>query len=267
MGSEPRRSGLVWLTILSLAALIVLVGLGTWQLQRRAWKEDLIARIKARAVEAPVTLADPRVAAVARRGQPVGQGLAAEALAIWQAAQTPEFLRVRVQGAFAPRRDLFYYAPDPRRGPGWQVVSPFRLADGRVVLVNRGYVSEAERRGPPAAWAAPGGTLEITGRLRSPGHRAMFEPVNNVAANQWYWRDLPAMAREVLDGQAAATTVVPFFLELEASPQASARIPQPLPARVDLPNNHLQYALTWFGLALTLLGVWGAYLWQAVRRR
>ena len=127
---KPERlpaAGLLWPLALALPALAILLALGTWQMQRKAWKEDLLARISARVNQPPVPLA--------------------EALA--QSAGNLEYARVRARGTFVHGSEQLLWAPDPRLGPGYDVVTPLRLGDGRFILVNRGYVTEA-LRWPPA---------------------------------------------------------------------------------------------------------------------
>ena len=136
--------------------------------------------------------------------------------------------------------------------PGWEVVTPL-LSGDYLILVDRGLVPDAMRGQIPS-----GGEVEVTGVLRSHnGPRGFFSPDNNVAANQWYWWDVPAML--------AATPVPPGVravpLVLHLTPTAGDfSFPRPQAVTAGLINNHLHYAITWFALALALLVIATLYL-------
>lgn len=244
MIARALRAGLVWPTLLSLAGLAILIGLGTWQLQRKAEKEALIATIEARRTGEAKPVAD------------VADG----------DLKAADYQRVTATGRFVPDIVRFYYAPQPNLGPGYDIYQPFRFAAGRVVWVNRGFVPERLRE-DKAAWMAPSDEVTLTGNARRPAEPGAFTPENNPAGNVWYWRDLAGMHRSAFadgDGPEAA----PFFLVVEPETKlgdiAKAKLtdgPWPRPGVSDLVivNRHLEYALTWYGLAVTLLGVYVAY--------
>jgi surfeit locus 1 family protein len=231
----------VGLTIAVAIAFAILVGLGTWQLQRMAWKEGLLARIAAlQAAEA--VPAEPVLARVA-------------------AGADADFTRVTVRcpdplGA-APFLEL-YGLHDGRAGV--RLVSVCTVAAGpyRSLLVDRGFVPDTVPFRPPfggTGSASGPPPAEITGILRRPDHGNRFSPANT--PKLWYTRDVPAMAAAL-----KAPAPAPLFLMAETSsnPGWSELTPAPIPA--DIPNNHFTYALTWYGLAAALLGVYAAMLFR-----
>jgi surfeit locus 1 family protein len=235
-GASPRGFP-VGLTIAVAVALVILVGLGTWQLQRRAWKEGVLARIAA------------LQAAPSRPIGPVLDRLADGADA--------DFTRVTAScpglGA-APFLEL-YSVRDGQAGS--RLISACKVASARyaTVLVDRGFVADTISARP--AVAASTAPIEVTGVLRQPEHGNAFSPPNQ--PGRWYTRDVPAMAAALNAAQPA-----PLFLMAETSSNSEwkALVPAPLPS--DIPNRHLEYALTWYGLAGALLGVYAAML---LRRR
>ena len=141
-----------------------------------------------------------------------------------------------------------------RCGPGWTIVTPALTGDGRAVLVDRGQVPP-DRLGD---FPTPQGALDITGVIRQYRNgRAQFDPDNDPDKGQWFWWDIPAM----LQGSRIppSADAMPFVVQLlpDATPAAFPRAPEP---RANLRNNHLGYAITWFGLALALAAVSGLYI-------
>lgn len=238
-----RTGGLLRLTIAAAVGVAVLIGLGLWQLQRLEWKEGIIARIEARTEKKPITLE--------------------QALAL--AAERPDtsYIPVHVKGRFHHDRERYLYALSLEGEPGWHVITPLETVRGDVVLVDRGFVPEAFR--DPAT--RPQGQIEevvgVTGLVRTPEKPSLFIPENDPDKNQWFSRDLTAMSRSMFPG--ATVQVAPFFLEAKDS-DIPGGWPRGGQTRLILTNNHLQYALTWFGLAAVLAVVYGVYVWGAYRR-
>ena len=230
-----RAAGLVLPVALALPALALLIGLGTWQMQRKAWKEDLIAQITARVHQPPVALAELET----------------------RAAGGLEYARVRVRGTFRHKSEQFLWEPDPRQGPGYHVYTPLQLNDGRLILVNRGYVTEAKKTPTTRSEGQITGTVEVVGLLREPVARAMFSP-DRGSNGVWYSRDFDGIARAALGADAGKA--VRTVLDAEATPANPGGWPQGGVTRLTLPNRHLEYALTWYGLALTLVGVLAAFI-------
>jgi surfeit locus 1 family protein len=209
----------------SALGIAVLCGLGVWQLQRLASKEALLAEIAHRAEARPITLA--------------------AALAAHDNGENIDFVKVAARGSYLSSKTKFMIQTFDA-GPGWQVVTPFRSSDGIVVLVDRGVVPEAMR----TTVATPAGPVELLGLVRRHGAaRSPFTPDNDDAANIWYWWDVPAML--ALSDIPADLKVAPFVLQLLPVPGGAA-FPRPQRPNGSLRNNHLQYAITWFALALVL---------------
>jgi surfeit locus 1 family protein len=224
-----------WPTVFTLPAIAVMLGLGVWQLDRLAWKTDLIAEIQSRLAAAPAPL----------------DGVLAEAGGDLDGVQ---FRRVSIAGEFLNEHELYLAARSMNGNPGYHVMTPFRQAEGGTVLVDRGWVP-IERKLPVArAEGQLDGPLTIDGVIRvPPADKAWFQPDNEPGANMWYWIDLPAMA-----GHAGALDAAPVYLD--AGP---AENPGGFPiggqTRVNLPNDHLQYAITWFALAVSLAVIYVIY--------
>jgi surfeit locus 1 family protein len=213
--------------------IAVLSGLGLWQLQRLAWKEALLAEIVARATARPITLA--------------------AALAADDDADDIDFVNVECTGTYLPAETKFMIQTFDA-GPGWQVVTPFRSSDGIFVLVDRGVVPDTMR----ATVATPAEPVELLGIVRRHGAgRGPFTPDNDDAANIWYWWDVPAML--ALSDIPADLKVAPFVVQL-LPVEGDATFPRPQRPDAGLRSNHLQYAITWFALALVLAAVATLYV-------
>ncbi len=239
MLSRLREAGLLWPAVMSLAALPLLIGLGVWQLDRLAWKEALIARIAERTSAVPVQLAAFEAAD--------------------RDAGGAEYLHVRARGRFLHDKALYMYAPDPDLGPGFHVYVPLQLQGGKVLLVNRGFVPETLRDPKSRSPGLVEGDVEVTGLLRAAGKKGSFTPDNDVARNQWYWRDIEGMLRAAFWG--SVPEHVSYVLDADEAPTNPGGWPKGGTTLVKLPNRHLEYALTWFGLAATLVVVFLAYAW------
>ena len=205
----------------SIAALVLaaLVALGVWQVERRAWKHALIAQIDTRLHAAPVPAPGPDA---------------------WPGITAADaYRRIALDGAYQPGREVFVKAVTARGGGYW-AVSPFRSARGFTVLVNRGFVAHL-------AAPAPSGTMHITGLLRVSEPGGGFLRSNDPAGNHWYSRDVAAIVRAKHLG-----AVAPYFVDADA---ASSERGGPIGGltMVTFSDNHLVYALTWFGLAILLL--------------
>lgn len=245
MAVSARRPllGLLVPGAMTLIGLTVLVGLGLWQLDRKAWKEGLIAALTQR-------LAAPATNLPARETWPrLDQ-------------KDAEFRRVAFPAEFLHEQEALVYSagsalrPDVK-GAGYWVLTPARLLGGSVIMVNRGFVPEARKDPKARAAGQVAGVVDVVGVLRWPEPRGTFTPADDPDHNLWYVRDHAAIADAKGLGPAA-----PFYVDQEA-PVPPGGFPLAGRLQVSLPNNHLQYSLTWFGLALALAGV---FLIWAVRR-
>jgi surfeit locus 1 family protein len=231
-----QRAGLIWPTAVSLAGLAMLIGLGTWQLERRQWKEALIAKIAQRIDAEPMPLAQ------ARR--------------IWEEGGDGEYLHVVARGRFQHDKERYLYAP-AKTGLGWHVYTPLETAPARIIWINRGFVPD-DRKAPQSRSAGQvAGEVEVKGLVRGPAQKGVFTPANDVADNVWYWPDARAMTASAFGGNPIEQA--PFVIDADAKPQSPGGLPRGGVTRIDLPNRHLEYALTWYGLALTLVGVYAAF--------
>jgi len=244
--AAARRRNLVIPGLVALVALATLMALGTWQLERKAWKEALVATLTQRLAGPPAELPAP---------------------ATWDRLDrdADEFRRVTFAAELLHGQEaLVYTAGSGLRadvsGPGYWVFTPARRPDGSIVMVNRGFVPEGRRDAASRSEGQLAGTVEIVGALRWPEARGLFTPADNPQRNLWFVRDHLAIAAAKGVGP-----VAPFFTDQEA-PLPPGGLPRPGKLAPNLPNNHLQYALTWYGLALVLLVVFVVWAFSPTSR-
>ena len=255
MFTTLRQAGLLWPTLLTIAALIVLIALGNWQWQRKIWKEGLIKQLAFSVKAKPKPLSE---------------------IDLGEKPEQLRFQRVRVVGSFSGKGrsidEVHVWTPG-KSGPGWRVISPFVLdqpikVGGHVRswgLVIRGRVSQADKPIAKRAGGRAAGQRNIVGRIRL-GATNWATPEPNLKANEWYALDLESMlATFQKRGEAGnaklgkPSSALPFFIEAEKA-LAAAPAPQPDLQSVYLSNRHLEYAVTWWGLALTLVAVYLAFV-------
>ncbi|MGO9993383.1 MAG: SURF1 family protein [Steroidobacteraceae bacterium] len=227
---RPARSPLALslLGLLCLLTVAALTALGIWQLERRVWKLNLIGQITQRVHAAPIAAPGPSQ---------------------WPQVTAGDYAyrRVRVAGQYLNDRETLVHAVT-RLGGGFWVLTPLRTAGGFTVLVNRGFVPP-ERRDVATRTAGliSDGTV-VSGLLRVTEPKGAFLHANNPAADRWYSRDVAAIA-----AARSLSPIAPYFIDADATP-----VPGGLPVGgltvIELPNNHLVYALTWFTLAVMLAG-------------
>jgi surfeit locus 1 family protein len=238
--ARPRRLRTVLgLLVPAAIAFAALIALGTWQLERKAWKEALIATLSQRLAAPPGALPAP---------------------ATWPALKRDdaEYRRVAFMAAFDDDKEALVYAaasafrPDVS-GPGYWVFTPARLADGSVVMVNRGFVPQDRADPATRAGGRLAGPVAIAGTLRWPDARSWFTPADDPAHNLWFLRDPAAIA-----AAKGLKDVAPFYVEQE-TPAPPGGLPQPGKLEVRLRNEHLQYVVTWYGLALVLAVIFAVW--------
>lgn len=245
-----RRLGF---SLFTLAMVAVLIGLGLWQLQRRAEKHALIAALDERLAMAPVPLPSP---------------------AAWSALspEKDEFRRVTFTATYAPLPDAMVYSSgsgvrDDISGPGAWAFLPARLPSGEVVAVNAGFVQntmqDRAQQDRAAGRLVTGESAALTGYIRFPERGGSLTPAEDAAKRLWFVRDVPAMTRALGWGE-GGKPVAPFYVDLE-TPVPSSGIPKPGPLHVRLKDDHLQYAVTWFGLA-AVVGIAFGFWWRAQLR-
>jgi surfeit locus 1 family protein len=231
-----RDKRLLWPALAAIAGLALLISLGTWQLQRLAWKQGLVGAIQERVHAKPVTMA-----AIEDRASLGGD---------------VEYARVAVEGQYLNDHEIHLYALDSTHGPGFYVITPLRLADGSILLVNRGYVPNDLKDPAKRATGQLTGDVKVVGLMRHPEPQGTFEPNNDPKRNIWYWRDIDAMA-DATGGEPAR--VHRYILDAEADPAPPGGWPKGGTTRLELPNRHLEYALTWYGLAAALVAVFAVF--------
>lgn len=212
--------------LFGLAGTAVLIALGMWQLQRLAWKEGVLSRIEARLHDAPVALPE--------NPDP----------------EADKYLPVTVSGRFTgPEIDVL--ASRKQVGAGYRVIAAFKTEPGRLILVDRGFLPVDHRDARRETTAAT-----VTGALHWPDETDSYTPPPDRKTGIWFARDVPALA--------AALGTEPVLVV--ASSDTGDGI-EPLPVdTAGIPNDHLQYAITWFSLAVVWLGMTVLLLWR-IRRR
>lgn len=242
-----RARGLLLPSLAALVAFAVLISLGTWQMERLAWKNALVAQVEARVSEPPIP---------------------APSAGAWDDLdrREDEYRPVTAQGRFDHSREVLIYTvlPEtshPYKGPGFFVLTPLIQADGSAILVNRGFVPEDRRAPAGRAQGQVEGPVTVTGLMRFPEEANWFVPANAPERNAWYRRDPEEIGRaKGLD------RVAPYTIDADATPNPGG-LPQGGETRLSFPNKHLEYALTWYGLAATLVGVYVAFVVTRLRNR
>jgi surfeit locus 1 family protein len=245
--ARPRRrwGSLIAALIVTMAALAILLGLGTWQLQRLTEKEEIVAKLDQRLSAPPIPLPSRDAWSSLER-------------------ERDEFRRVTFPAEYLTDQEAPVYSPGSAfrpdvSGPGYWVFTPARLLGGSVIVVNRGFVPEGRRDPASRAEGQVKGVVDMVGVLRWPEPRGSFTPADKPDQNRWFVRDHLAMAEARGWGP-----VAPFFVDLEA-PVPPGGLPKPGKLQARLPNNHLQYAITWYGLAGALVLVFGFWMRQRLR--
>jgi surfeit locus 1 family protein len=247
---DPARlSRLIVPAILVLAAFSVLVSLGNWQFRRLAWKEDLIARASTRPNEPAQPL-------------PTASG--------WTSidVSADEYRPFRLSGRFLNEKEALVFTSLPVQkgpfgGPGFWVVTPFALSEGGTVFVNRGFVPHGRQLPKDRGESLSDAPTEVVGLMRPSETRGVFTPADRPDKNVFYARNVSklATAKEV------SPPVAPFTVDLTASETPPDGLPQAGETRMSFTNDHLQYAITWYGLAAVLLAVFAVYVRGRLRER
>jgi surfeit locus 1 family protein len=224
-GLDVRRAGLA---LAGLGLVAIFLALGTWQIQRRVWKLDLIDRVETRLRAAPVAPPPP---------------------ADWAHLDpdTVAYRRVRLSGRFAHDRSALVQALT-ERGAGFWVLTPLVRADGISVLINRGFVPGDRKERADRTLGETADEVTVTGLLRLPEPGGGFLRHNDPASDRWYSRDVAAIA-----AARGLTQVAPYFVDADATPNPGG-LPIGGLTVVAFRNDHLVYALTWYTLALMSAG-------------
>ena len=244
MTDALRKRGATTFAAFTLVMVAMFAGLGIWQLQRRVEKHALIAALTERLADQPGPL--PQAAQ-------------------WSmlSPASDEFRRVRFVATYQNLPDAMVYSSgsavrEDVSGPGTWAFLPARLASGETVVINTGFVpntmqdrAQQDRAVKPLVTGAP---VALTGYLRFPEAAGLLTPAEDTRKRLWFARDHLAMARALSWGE-----VAPFYVDLE-TPVPDSGIPKPGPLTVHLKDDHLQYAITWFGLAGAVAIAFGVWL-------
>jgi surfeit locus 1 family protein len=240
-------------TLAAAVALAILIGLGTWQWNRKAWKDDLIATIAARSAARPLDSAGWR-ALDCRRADAVGLAASCD----WRV--------VRLSGTFEHDRERHIFISVPRQpngigGPGYWVMTPFRI-DGEAgsIYVNRGFVPEASKAPTSRRAGLIADRVDLTGYIRTAEARLRFSAENSRERNVYFVRDPVELGMPgPSTGRTLPSDPQSFYID-QIGPPPPGGLPLPIAGKLELPNRHLEYALTWWGLALALGGVWAVFV-------
>lgn len=255
MLSRLAQAKLLLPTIFTLVGLAILVGLGTWQWNRKTWKETILATLKTR-----------------------GTGPALQATNLWPGlpchdqlntglANPCEYQPVAIRGTFDHSRERHIFTAAPQvpglgSGRGFWVFTPLLLdGSGKTVFVNRGFVPEDRKEPAKRVLGQTSQSVEVAGLYRSAQERATFDGQNDPATNIWYVRS----PNELWPPQPEGPINEMWAYIDQTGPVPAGGWPLPLAGKVELSNRHLEYAITWYGLAVTLAGVFGTYAWGRLK--
>jgi len=216
-------------TVFMLVMTAILIWLGTWQLQRLKWKEALIATVSGHMLAAPISLDE-------------AQRLSTD---------DAQYRRVTLSGHFDNSKEAYVFTTGAGGDPVYHVLTPFNTDDGATLMVDRGEIPQGKLA--PQSRAAIAGETRVVGVWRVPDAPGFFTPKPDPAKHVWYARDLAGIA--AADG---VKLTAPVVIEADSTPNPGGW-PKGGQTVVDFPNNHLSYAMTWFGLAAGLIGVYFAY--------
>ncbi|MEH6402268.1 MAG: SURF1 family protein [Sneathiella sp.] len=211
----------LWPTVMTVPVVGIMLALCIWQLDRYSWKVDLVDRLTEQLAAAPTEL-------------PVGPFDLDE----WG------YRRVILTGTFQHDKEIHLFAHAVKGRKGFQIITPFIRSDNKgAVLVNRGWVPEEKKTAGSRKEGLAQGIVTISGVIRKPWEKAYsFLPASDAAANVWLYGELSEMAEHV------GLDVSPTFVELDDAPVAGGW-PLGGQTRVSVPNNHIEYFITWLGLA------------------
>jgi surfeit locus 1 family protein len=221
-------------TLFSLVLVVILLSLGTWQVERLHWKENLIADIATRSQIPPLDIAA------------VPQDADLSSL---------EYRKAIVTGQFMHLHEFHVIAISLDGQGGYHILTPFLLDDGRYLLVNRGWVPYDKKTPDTREVGQIADKVTLSGIVRLP-HAGWLQPNNNSDTNIWYSQDLSAMAHKM-----GIEEFMPILLDVDSTPNKGG-YPIGGQTRVEIPNNHLGYALTWFGLAIALACIYFISSWK-----
>jgi surfeit locus 1 family protein len=233
-----RLRPIFWPTVIMLPIVVFSLGLGVWQMDRREWKRGILDLIAANQAAAPMPFDE-----LVKGGDPLRR----------------EYGRVSVSGTFLHDKEFYLAARSLKDKVGMQVVTPLRLDDGTIILLDRGWIPSEKKDPAKRAEGQVAGKQQLIGIVRRAQIKRQFAPDNDPAKNFWFHVDVPLM-RQMAGGK-PDPVLDSFFLEADAAPNPGG-VPIGGQTRLDIPNDHLQYAITWFLIALAGIGVYLAFHWE-----
>lgn len=235
-----RASTIATITFM-IVGIIILCGLGTWQVKRLFWKEALIEKVELRTSLAPVALNDFLNRQILKDNWP--------------------YSPVSTKGVYDHSKEVFFFTTSIRGRSGWNVNTPMLLENGKYLIVNRGFIPYEMRNPADRLSGQVKGEQLLSGFVRVPEKEKpnSFFPENIPEQREIYWRDYNLMTK--LMGKAEGREFVPFFVDADDAP-ITGGWPKGGTTIIAFSNSHLQYAVTWYGLALALLGVGGYFLYS-----
>lgn len=233
--------GLFWPAVFSIIGLVVLVSLGNWQMQRKAFKANLVMLVGERVASAPISFE-----ALKKR--------ASEGVDI-------RYQAVQVKGRFDHENERHYFLPHEGQ-VGWHIITPLKTAEGDVVFINRGFVPEEFKAKKRRLNGLPSDLVTIKGLARVAAKKGYFTPDNDPKRNRWFWRDIDGLYESLAQ---APNTKLGFMIDAGKDAK-TGDWPLPGVTKVKFSDPHLGYALTWYGLALTLVGVFAAFAVHRIKR-
>lgn len=220
---KPR----LWPTLFSIAMLVCLLLLGNWQVDRLVWKLSLIEKIETRASMPPASLPDGTVD-----------------------MDELEYMSVSILGSFNNDQEMTMYSIGPNGAPGYDLYTPFMASNGSVIIINRGWVPEQIKSQSSRPESLAFGEVTVAGLLRKPWAKLWYGPENEPNNNNWFYGNIEGMSKAK-----NLQNIFPMYLY---AAENAERDDYPIAGRTEfnIVNNHLDYALTWFGLAIVLVGIY-----------
>ncbi len=255
-------------TIFTIFATITLLSLGTWQVNRLIWKNNLIEKINHQTKLEPIELylasCEERINDAALQGKIGLSGVSAivKQEAIEQRAN-PEcvekalYRQIKVSGKFLNDQETHLFTgPKEMRGePGYNIITPIQRDDGSVVLVDRGWVPFSKKEKSKRPESITGERVSIVGILQKGEKKGLFTPENNIKENLWFWLDIPSIAS--FTGKKIDNV---YVKALKGANFSSGTLPIPADLDIKIRNNHLEYAITWYSLALAMVVIYLIHL-------
>ena len=223
------------------SGIAVLCTLGTWQMKRLYWKEALIEKVNERIASEPQSLF--------------------ELLENTPSLDDLNYIPAKISGEYDHTKEVYYFTTGKESTSGWNVHTPLILSDGRILIVNRGFVPDWNKNPDTRKDGQITGLQEVTGLVRNPIAQKPndFVPDNNLEKREFFWRSHKQMMQLMSDNN--SQEFLPVILDANEQ-NNPAGWPQGGTTIISFPNNHLQYAFTWFGLAAALLMVGSFFIYS-----